>query len=121
MDYAKRRVQIKGSKQIPTAEAGEAKIEAVKKFLSEKGVFAVIIPFNEEIKFVGLAKEVDLFPFKITRVKGATSTEIKRSLLAFSRIKKEMAIDELVIEIARHEYTDDYIALTKDFYLKMKV
>lgn len=96
-------------------------VEAADLFLSEKGVFAVIIPFNEEEKFVDLAKEVDLFPFKITRVKGTTTTEIKRSLLAFSRIKKEMVIDELVIEINRHEYTDDYIALTKDFYLKMKV
>lgn len=94
-------------------------VEAADLLLSENGVFAVIIPFNEEEKFVDLAKEVDLFPFKITRVKGTPTTEIKRSLLAFSRIKKEITIDELVIEIARHEYTEDYIALTKDFYLKM--
>jgi tRNA1Val (adenine37-N6)-methyltransferase len=29
------------------------------------------------------------------------------------------AIDELIIETARHIYTPEYIALTKDFYLKM--
>ena len=28
-------------------------------------------------------------------------------------------VDELVIENARHQYTDAYVSLTKDFYLKM--
>ncbi|HBX62374.1 MAG TPA: tRNA (adenine-N(6)-)-methyltransferase, partial [Flavobacteriaceae bacterium] len=26
---------------------------------------------------------------------------------------------ELIIEVDRHQYTEDYIDLTKDFYLKM--
>jgi tRNA1Val (adenine37-N6)-methyltransferase len=95
-------------------------IEAASLLLSENGVFAVIIPFKEEEKFIGLAKNFDLYPFKITRVKGTPTTEIKRSLLAFSFISKAIIpIDELTIETARHQYTDDYIALTKDFYLKM--
>jgi tRNA1Val (adenine37-N6)-methyltransferase len=57
---------------------------------------------------------------KITRVKGTPTTEIKRSLLAFSRNKNiDYPIDELIIETARHIYTAEYIELTKDFYLKM--
>lgn len=94
-------------------------VEAAHLLLSENGIFSVIIPFKEEEKFTTLAKDWDLFPFKITRVKGTPTTEIKRSLLAFSRIKKEAETDELIIENARHQYTEDYIALTKDFYLKM--
>ncbi|HNP33092.1 MAG TPA: methyltransferase [Flavobacterium sp.] len=94
-------------------------IEAAHLLLSENGIFAVIIPFKEEEKFISLAAEFDLFPFKITRVKGTPTTEIKRSLLAFSFTKKEPTEDELTIETARHQYTEDYIALTKDFYLKM--
>jgi tRNA1Val (adenine37-N6)-methyltransferase len=95
-------------------------MEAVSLLLTENGVFSVIIPFKEETKFIGLAKEYNLFPFKITRVKGTPTTEIKRSLLAFSFIEKTtFPIDELVIETARHQYTEEYIALTKDFYLKM--
>jgi tRNA1Val (adenine37-N6)-methyltransferase len=39
--------------------------------------------------------------------------------LAFTRIEQIPAIDELVIETARHQYTPEYIELTKDFYLKM--
>jgi tRNA1Val (adenine37-N6)-methyltransferase len=60
-----------------------------------------------------------LFPLKITRVKGTPTAETKRSLLAFCRIEQTPLIDELVIETARHQYTSEYIELTKDFYLKM--
>ena len=95
-------------------------IEAASLLLSENGIFAVIIPFKEEEKFIALAKENNLFPLKITRVKGTPTTEIKRSLLAFSFTEKaNFPIDELIIETARHQYTENYIALTKDFYLKM--
>ena len=94
-------------------------VEVANLVLSENGIFAVIIPFKEEEKFIALCRECDLFPFKITRIKGTPTTEIKRSLLAFSRFKKETSIDELIIETARHQYTEAYIALTKDFYLKM--
>ncbi len=94
-------------------------LEAADLLLSEKGIFSVILPYKEETKFIDLAKEFELYPFKITRVKGTPTTEIKRSLLAFSRIEKAILNDELIIETARHQYTDEYIALTKDFYLKM--
>lgn len=94
-------------------------VEAASLLLSEKGTFSVIIPFKEEGKFVALAKEMDLFPFKITHVKGTPTTEIKRSLLAFRRTEGAIETDELVIETSRHNYTPQYINLTKEFYLKM--
>jgi len=95
-------------------------IEAADLLLSENGIFAVIIPFKEEESFLALAKEFELHPLKITRVKGTPTTEIKRSLLAFSRNEKiDFPTDELIIETARHIYTPEYIELTKEFYLKM--
>lgn len=98
----------------------EELIEAADLLLSENGIFAVIIPFKEEEKFIALGKEAELYPTKITRVKGTPSSEIKRSLLAFSRNETpHIEIDELIIEIERHVYTQEYIELTKDFYLKM--
>jgi tRNA1Val (adenine37-N6)-methyltransferase len=97
----------------------EELIEAAALLLSNNGIFSVIIPFKEEEKIVSMCKELDLFPFKITRVKGTPTSEIKRSLLAFSRIDQNPLIDELTIEISRHHYTTEYIDLTKDFYLKM--
>ncbi|MQP25241.1 methyltransferase [Flavobacterium sp. LMO8] len=97
----------------------EELIEAAALLLSDNGIFSVIIPYKEEERFVSLCKELDLFPLKITRVKGTPTSEIKRSLLAFCRIEQTPLIDELVIEISRHNYTPEYIELTKDFYLKM--
>lgn len=95
-------------------------VEAAGLLLSENGIFAVIIPFKEEAKFIDLCAEAELFPVKVTRVKGNPTSETKRSLLAFKRYELSvLEADELVIEINRHEYTDDYIALTQDFYLKM--
>lgn len=95
-------------------------IEAARLLLSENGIFAVIIPFKEEEKFIDLCAEVELYPIKVTRVKGTPTTEVKRSLLAFKRYELSvLTADELIIETARHQYTEDYIALTKDFYLKM--
>ena len=98
----------------------EQLLEAADLLLSEHGIFAVIIPFKEEENFIALANEFELYPLKITRVKGTPTTEIKRSLLSFGRNKTtDLPIDELVIETARHVYTPEYIELTKDFYLKM--
>lgn len=102
------------------AMPSEDLVEAADLLLSENGIFSVIIPYKEEEKFIALAKDFDLFPIKITRVKGTPTTEIKRSLLAFSRnVLENFPVDELVIETSRHIYTEEYIALTKDFYLKM--
>ena len=95
-------------------------IEAADLLLSENGTFAVVIPYKEEDRFIELCAEYELYPVKATRVKGSHKTPIVRSLLAFKRFELSvLTADELVVEINRHEYTDDYINLTQDFYLKM--
>ncbi|OIQ21716.1 MAG: tRNA (adenine-N(6)-)-methyltransferase [Flavobacterium sp. MedPE-SWcel] len=94
--------------------------EATSVLLSDNGVFNVILPYKEETPFIAIAKQFGLSPFKITRVKGTPETEIKRSLIAFKKQESEtIETDELIIEITRHQYTPEYTALTKDFYLKM--
>ncbi len=95
-------------------------IEAADLLLSENGLFAVVIPYKEEERFIDLCAEYELYPVKATRVKGSHKTPIVRTLLAFKRFELSvLTADELVVEINRHEYTDDYINLTQDFYLKM--
>ena len=94
-------------------------VESVSKLLSDEGKFSVIIPFKEEENFIELASNINLFPNRITRVKGSPTSEIKRSLMEFSFNKNGLKINELIIEVERHQYTQDYINLTKDFYLKM--
>ncbi len=88
-------------------------------FLSEKGIFALILPRKEEENFISIASEAGLFPKRICRVKGTATSEVKRSLLEFSFQKTEINYEELTIEISRHNYTKEYQDLLKDFYLKM--
>lgn len=87
--------------------------------LSEKGVFALIIPKKEEGHFIQLASENNLYPQRICDVKGTPTSKAKRVLLEFSFEKVEPTRETLIIEISRHQYTPEYIHLTKDFYLKM--
>lgn len=113
-----------GNKQRDTARFTESLpfeelIEAAAVLLSDNGLFSVIIPFKEEENFKAIATEFGLYPAKITRVKGTPQTEYKRSLLALKKQEKEYTVDELIIETARHQYTPEYIALTKDFYLRL--
>jgi tRNA1Val (adenine37-N6)-methyltransferase len=94
-------------------------IESVAKLLSKNGRFCVVIPFKEEAQFIALANTYKLYPNKIRHVKGNPNSTIKRSLLELSFHKSNIQTEELVIETSRHQYTQDYTNLTKDFYLKM--
>ncbi len=97
----------------------EELLEGVSKILSERGRFSTIIPFKEEESFIELAKKYNLYLNRVCRIKGTPNTEVKRSLLAFSFAETSIQEEELTIETKRHQYTDAYINLTKDFYLKM--
>lgn len=87
--------------------------------LADDGVFSTIIPFKEEEKFIKIAKKNNLFLNRICHVKGSPTSTIKRSLLEFSFQLSEIKKEELTIEVERHQYTNDYVNLVKDFYLKM--
>jgi tRNA1Val (adenine37-N6)-methyltransferase len=97
----------------------ESLLSGASKLLSKTGKFAVVIPYKEENNFINLALKEQLFLNAICRVKGTENSEIKRSLMTFSF--SDTTIEEflIVIENSRHVYSEDYINLTKDFYLKM--
>lgn len=94
-------------------------IEGVSHLLSPSGKFATVIPYKEEQAFVSLALDCQWFLNRICRVKGAPNSDVKRSLLEFSFHQTELVEEELTIETSRHNYTEEYVELTKDFYLKM--
>lgn len=102
-------------------------LKSVSRLLAEDGIFSVIIPYKEEPNFIFLASKFNLFPNRVLHVKGNPTSEIKRSLLEFSFRETcaeqgrscDIKTEELIIETSRHAYTQDYINLTKYFYLKM--
>jgi tRNA1Val (adenine37-N6)-methyltransferase len=94
-------------------------LESVSKLLSTEGLFSVIIPFKDKNDFTNSAINYGLFPNRILDIKGHPKALMKRSLVEFSFHESEINKDELIIETERHQYTKEYIDLTKDFYLKM--
>ncbi|PQJ22837.1 tRNA (adenine-N(6)-)-methyltransferase [Tenacibaculum sp. SG-28] len=97
----------------------EELLASVAKMLAKDGNFAVIIPFKEEAYFTNIAKKYHLHVTRRCRVKGNDKTEIKRSLLELSFRETIVKSEELTLEKDRHQYTDAYRNLVKDFYLKL--
>lgn len=94
-------------------------ISGVADLLSPEGLFSIIIPFASFLNFIEIAKTKNLFPRRITHVRGRAESEVKRSLIQFGFGESNPIKNELTIEVERHHYTSEYIELTKDFYLKM--
>lgn len=94
-------------------------IFAIAHLLADDGKFSIVVPYKEEKTFINEADNIGLYPNRILRVRGNEKSEIKRSLIEFTFEETKANISELVIENGRHNYTQDYIDLTKDFYLKM--
>jgi tRNA1Val (adenine37-N6)-methyltransferase len=86
--------------------------------LTPGGRLCVIIPFKEEEAFLRQARQFGLLADRITRVRGNPHSELKRSLLSLSSNPGPLHEDILTIETGRHQYTDAYASLTRDFYLK---
>lgn len=94
-------------------------VYAASKLLTKNGLFSVVLPYKETSKFTALAKDYGLFPARICKVKGHATSKVKRCLIEFSYQNTDCKISELIIETSRHNYTNAYVNLTKDFYLKM--
>ncbi len=89
-----------------------------KKLLNQDGVLSVILPYLEGNMFILKASEMDLFCVRQTKVLPKPNKEPKRLLLEFMQIKKPLVEQEMIIELnKRHEYSEAYKNLTKDFYL----
>jgi tRNA1Val (adenine37-N6)-methyltransferase len=94
-------------------------LEGVSRLLEEKGLFQLIMPYVEGIIFIAEAQKYGLYCNNILKIKPLPTSEIKRLILSFSRERLKLTERFLTIEHGkRHEFTKDYINLTKDFYLK---
>lgn len=94
-------------------------LQGTVQLLAESGIFSVIIPKSRETEFVKSALENHLHLQKRTEVRGNPTSPVKRSLLQFGFDSKPVVSNSLTIEKSRHDYTEEYKTLTKDFYLKM--
>ena len=108
----------RNSARHTTTLSHEELLEAVLKLLTLKGHFCLILPIQEGTAFLDIACINGLFPNKITHVKPTLRKVPNRLLIDFTKEKRDVIEDELVI-LGENGYSDEFIALTKDFYLKM--
>lgn len=94
-------------------------LHVARKVLTANGTISLIIPFDRLSDLIYLAENLDFFPSRITSVKGRKELPTKRILIELNHEQTIIQKDELIIEVGRHQYTNAYISLTKDFYLNM--
>jgi len=87
--------------------------------LHENGELALIVPSNEFETIQLLAEKFNFYINKLCRVRGNHQSPIKRLLIALSKNKEILEEKNLTIENSRHNYTEEYINLCQDFYLKL--
>lgn len=85
--------------------------------LSENGMFSVIIPFEVGEGFVEIAKDNQLYLKRKINIYGIENSKIKRLVLEFSPIEKDLEESDFVIEKSPRKYSDQYLELTKEFHV----
>ena len=88
------------------------------RLLFDDGLLQLIMPYEEGNIFIAEAQEHGFYCDSILKIRPVPSSEIRRIILGFTRKRTKPAERFLTIEKGkRHEFTEEYINLTKDFYL----
>ncbi|RHJ92484.1 tRNA1(Val) (adenine(37)-N6)-methyltransferase [Parabacteroides bouchesdurhonensis] len=89
------------------------------KLLSSGGRIALIVPFDKKEELTDIANSCQLYAIRTTHVIPVPEAAPKRLLVEYTNVPTPTCQENtLVIEEARHQYTPEFKALTKDYYLK---
>lgn len=91
---------------------------SAERLLSDNGEFVVIIPTYAEEELSSCCSSLGLYPIRITRIYPNEQKAPKRVVIQYSRSKKTLAENKLVIEKAPAQKTDEFKALVEDYYLR---
>ncbi len=92
---------------------------ASSRLLSERGKLHLVLPAVDGEVFIEKAREYGLYCTATMLVKPTPYLPPKRILISLSRRLRNRETNFLVVEKGeRHEYSDEYISLTSDFYLE---
>ncbi|MCD7899255.1 MAG: methyltransferase [Bacteroides sp.] len=87
--------------------------------LDNKGEVSIIIPADILNQIKEIAREYHLFPSRQLNIITKAGKVSKRALISFIFEENPYTIKEMFLEKERHQYSKEYIELTKDFYLNM--
>ena len=88
-------------------------------FLEDQGRVCIIIPTEAEKLVIDTAWKYKLYPLRRLHVFTKPGKPSRRVLISFSHEEHECIEETLCIEVEHHQFTPEYSARTKDFYLKM--
>lgn len=93
---------------------------AAGRLLSPAGTLHLVLPVNEAARFLVMAADCGLFCVRRCSVRPTPALPPARVLMSLQRRGPHRCDEsEMVIEKGgRHIYSDGYVSLTKDFYLK---
>jgi tRNA1Val (adenine37-N6)-methyltransferase len=94
-------------------------INAVLRLLKEHGKFNIVLPFTEGSQFIGLASQWHLYCTRQHGFKSRKEKPIARWLLEFQKNQRITETGEIVLYKGAEDWSDDYINLTREFYLKI--
>ncbi|MDR1517489.1 MAG: methyltransferase [Dysgonamonadaceae bacterium] len=103
------------SESLPMEEL----LGGAKKLLSARGSLSLVLPSDKLSKTEAVCEGLSLHIVRKTIVKPLPDSLPKRVLLEISPCFKSLAEDEITLENSRHEHSDEYNQLTRDFYLKL--
>ncbi|MCL1821641.1 MAG: methyltransferase [Prolixibacteraceae bacterium] len=100
--------------------SSENMIRSCLHILSPNGKVALILPSTKAGNFIETAKTEGFFLNRSLLVRPNPAKPPHRCLLQFSTTETIIEVGEFMIEhIIHHDFTEEYITLTKDFYLNM--
>lgn len=95
-------------------------IDCTVKLLNKDGRLCLILPVKEGDDCINYALNKGLYCQKRVTIYPKPGAEAKRLLVELSYCKTACSYSSLTIETGeRHQYTEDFIALAKDYYLKL--
>ncbi len=89
------------------------------RLLASNGVLSIIYPASGLSQMKNVAQGCSLSLSRLTYVRGRLGGKVKRVLTEWRRFSNKIEEDEICIETSRHIYTEEYISLTRQFYLRM--
>ncbi|MDR0724717.1 MAG: methyltransferase [Prevotellaceae bacterium] len=91
-------------------------IDCVHRLLHDNGRFVLIVPENQAGTVIELAGAKKLFPTKRLNIKSTATKPVSRVILELSYTLQPPEERTLTVRTGNN-YSDDYKAITKDFYL----
>lgn len=94
-------------------------VKAIKEHLYPAGFASVLLPYHRTAYFKEIAGNEGLFVNQVLLIKQSPSHSFFRSIILLSNKKTICQENELIIHNEQREYSPQFTALLKDYYLKL--